>query len=385
MGNKFLHRLALSSILTLSCASFAFARADLFSDLSYEQAKLKAKEDHKLLLIDFTAKWCPPCQMMEKTTWPDESLQAWIKENTVAIQVDVDVDPKTSEILQVPSMPTILVFSPDNINKELARLKGYGEPDELLRWLKLIKDGKAGEGVEQKKSAINQNEIWQHISGARELLNSQKFAEALDDYIWLWTQLPKADETFKDIRLKMLPHEMKQLAAAYPPAKVKWIELRDAADKADNREDWIIFNAILDNTAYTLSWFDSAKIDPKKLAFIKNNSALFEPVLFANCRWNDATQYLYPDPLAKIGEYHKIAEKMKKPRPDTEVSKDFDPLPSMILLVYGAYIGANKEAEAKKIADECIRLDDTPAMHTNLEAMAKSMRAARASQSKTGK
>ena len=85
-------QLALSGLLALSCATAAFAEAAIFSQYSYDQAKQKAERDHKLLLIDFTASWCPPCKRMESSTWPDEALQAWVKENAIAIQIDVDVN-----------------------------------------------------------------------------------------------------------------------------------------------------------------------------------------------------------------------------------------------------------------------------------------------------
>ena len=370
-----------SLVLALSCAPAAFSNSEIFSQYSYAQAKQKAEQEHKPLLIDFTASWCPPCKKMESSTWTDDTLQAWIKENAIAIQIDVDDDKKTTSALKVSAMPTLVLFSGEGTS-ELGRQVGYMNASELLRWLKGAQAGKSGEELEEVKATTDHNAIWEKVTGARQLMMSQKNAEALDEYVWLWTHIENSDSTFGDIRMKMLPTEMKQLCATYPAAKAKWIELRDAADKADNRSDWIILNGILDDNARTLSWLDNAKSDGKKLDTITKNTSLLEPVLFSNCRWTDATKFLYPNPLAKIAEYHKVAEAMKKPGPDTEVSKDFDPLPSMILLVYGAYIGANKEVEAQKIADECLRLDDTPAMHTALDNMAKSMRVARAAQSK---
>lgn len=371
-------QLTLSTLLALSSATAVFAEAPIFSQYSYAQAKQKAEQDHKLLLIDFTASWCPPCKRMESSTWPDETLQAWVKENAIAIQIDVDEDKKTTSALKVSAMPTLVLFATEGSTTEVGRQVGLISPTELLRWLKEAKSGKSGEELEKAQAASDDSAIWERISGARQSMMSQKNAEALEEYLWLWNNLKNEDNTtFGELRLKMVPVEIKQLCASYPAAKTKIVELRDAAEKADNRADWIILNGILDDNARTLTWFDNAKNDPKKLETISKNSALLEPVLFSNCRWADATKYLYPEPLAKIAEYHKSAEAMKKPRPDTEVAKDFDPFPSMILLVYGAYIGANKEAEAQKIADECLRLDDTPAMHTALENMAKSMRAAR--------
>ena len=87
--------------------------------------------------------------------------------------------------------------------------------------------------------------------------------------------------------------------------------------------------------------------------------------------------------IKQINEYYKQAEAMKKPAPRTEVSKDFDPFPSMVLMLYGSYVGAGKEAQAQAIKDECLRLDDTQTMHEALDNMAQGMRQARKAAAKS--
>lgn len=374
------HHIALSSLIVMSCATRAWSHAEVFSDYSLEQAKQVAQKDSKLLLVDFTASWCPPCRKMESTTWADEAVQTWIKENAIALQVDVDKDEKTAAALNVKAMPTLVLFTPKNSAKEFGRQVGYMGSSELLQWLEGAKSGKSA--VELEKEQTAGNDVWGHISKARELGTAGKNDEALLEYIWLWTNIRSSDPNLEAVRLGLLPMEMKKLSAAHPPAKAKFQEIRDAAEKADNRHDWILLNGILDDNAQTLAWFDRVKTDPKQRETIKKNTNLIEPVLFSKCRWADAANFLYPEPLAKINEIFKRAQDMKKPRPDTEFAKDFDPFPSMILLVYGAYIGAGREDEAQKIADECLRLDDTQGMRDSLSNMAKGMRTARAAQSK---
>src|SRR5262249_42075487 len=122
------------------------------------------------------------------------------------------------------------------------------------------------------------------------------------------------------------------------------------------------------------------KVDPKQRETIIKNSSLLEPSLFANCRWADAASYLYPDPLGKINAIYNESEKLKHPGPHTEVANGFDPFPSMILLVYGAYVGAGRDADAKKIADECLRLDNSEAMRQSLDNMGKATKSAKAAQ-----
>lgn len=379
MAMKFWQRTMLSGLIILSCASTALARPKVFSEFTYEQAKQQAQKDHKFLIIDFMATWCSPCKKMEKTSWRDDAVQAWIQENAIAIQVDVDKDEKTSEAFKITGMPTVVMFSPENSTKEFSRQDGFLSASELMQWFQGAKSGKSAVQLDKELSGANQNEIWEHVSKARELQTAGKNSEALTEYVWLWNNVPKDDPNLGDMRVSLVPSEMKKLAAAYPEAKVKFAELRDAADKANNRHDWILLNGILDQNPATLAWFDKAKSDASQKDNFRKLTTLLEPILFSNMRWADAATFLYPDPMQRVAEYFKKAQDMKKPRPDTEFAKDFDPFPSMVMLLYGAYVGANREAEAQKIFDECVRLDDTQGMRDALNNMAKGMRQARAS------
>lgn len=378
MAMKLLGPVALSGLIAFSLATAAWSRAEVFSNYTVDQAKQQAQQDNKLLLIDFTATWCPPCKRMEASTWKDEAVKTWITENAIAVQVDMDVDRKAAAPFRITAIPTLVLFTPASGKNEFGRQDGYIGSSDLLRWLEGAKSGKSADSLEKEQATNNDNEIFARISKARQLGMSQQNGEALEEYIWLWNNIPKTSERFSDVRMKMVPVELKLLCGVYPEAKLKCAELRDTAEKGENRADWIVLSGVLDDSARTLAWFDKTKADPKNREFFAKNGEFLEPVLFANCRWADAANVLYPNPLAKINEYYKAAQDMMKPRADTEFAKNFDPFPPMVLLVYGAYVGAGRDAEAQKIADECIRLDSKPEMKETLDKMAKAMRQARA-------
>lgn len=111
---------------------FANAKPQVFSELSLAEAKAKAVEQDKILLVDATADWCQPCQVMERTTWVDPEVISWIKLNAIAIQVDVDRQKVEAQELRIEAMPTIILFK-DGI--ELARTEGYRDAAGLLAWL----------------------------------------------------------------------------------------------------------------------------------------------------------------------------------------------------------------------------------------------------------
>lgn len=375
---KFRRRVGLSLLFSFFIAHSAWAHAPFSSEYSVNQAKEEAQKSGKLLLIDFTASWCPPCQKMEKTTWADNAVQTWIKDNAIAIQVDVDKDEKTSSKFKISAMPTLVLFTPQSGEKEFGRQDGYLSSAELMKWLQGAKDGKSSAQIEKEMEATDSGALWEHMGKARELQSAGSSLAALEEYIWLWNNIQESDPNSGPIRIGVLPTEMKKLCDASAEAKAKVMQMREAAEKANNRHDWIILNGILGENPRTLAWFDKVKADPAQQATFQKEIKSLEGVLFSASRWADAAKYLYPDPMAKIKEYYNQAEAMKHPGPDTEVSKNFNAFPPMIILLYAAYVGAGHDAEAEKIAAECLRLDNSAEMKQTLENTSKGMLQARA-------
>jgi thioredoxin len=108
------------------------SHAAVFSRMNFDAAKSQAQENGKLLLVDFTASWCGPCQQMERTTWVDPKVAAWVSQNAVAVQVDVDQQKDVASQLHIQAMPTVIVFRGD---QEIARTVGFMKADQLLQWL----------------------------------------------------------------------------------------------------------------------------------------------------------------------------------------------------------------------------------------------------------
>src|SRR5512145_1378251 len=95
--------------LTLALFSCpAFARGEPFADLAYEPALEKAQKEKKLLLVDFTASWCGPCKKMEKDTWAAADVRAWLGENAIAIQIDIDEERVLAKRFRIEAMPTVV-------------------------------------------------------------------------------------------------------------------------------------------------------------------------------------------------------------------------------------------------------------------------------------
>ena len=98
-----------------------------------------AKKTGKPAFIDFYADWCPPCQKMDKKTFPDEKV---IAELARFVAIKADLTRRTSagqgaaREYGVQAIPTYVFI--DTAGKQTIEI-GYRSPDRFLRILEAIK------------------------------------------------------------------------------------------------------------------------------------------------------------------------------------------------------------------------------------------------------
>ncbi len=101
---------------------------------SVEAAMATAAETGRLVLLDFGAVWCPPCNLLSAEVLEDPDDAAALA-GFVLVAVDVD-DPASwtaKDRYDVGGYPTLIIARPDGA--EIDRMVGYpGEP-ETLAWL----------------------------------------------------------------------------------------------------------------------------------------------------------------------------------------------------------------------------------------------------------
>jgi thiol-disulfide isomerase/thioredoxin len=125
-------KLGLSLIATLAFITLAKAEPAWLTNL--ETAQSKAKEENKMVLIDFSGSdWCPPCQALHKRVLSSKEFEDFAKENLILVLVDFPHHKKLppdqqkanqalSDKFNIKYLPTVIVL--DGSGKKLNRQDG---------------------------------------------------------------------------------------------------------------------------------------------------------------------------------------------------------------------------------------------------------------------
>lgn len=100
----------------------------------YSAALDEAKKADKPILIDFSATWCPTCQEMKRSSWPDQRVNHLA--TTAYIPLNLDVDAASSKAATqryaIDTLPAILVVDSDG---KVLRQTSYMNAEELTKFL----------------------------------------------------------------------------------------------------------------------------------------------------------------------------------------------------------------------------------------------------------
>ena len=102
----------------------------------FETALARAKRERKLLVIDFTASWCPPCQKMLRETFPHPLVADVLGERCVLVTVDTDEHPQLAQRYSVAGLPDLRFLSPDG--EELHRQRDFQDAENFAATLKQL-------------------------------------------------------------------------------------------------------------------------------------------------------------------------------------------------------------------------------------------------------
>jgi thiol-disulfide isomerase/thioredoxin len=119
-------------------------RRDATADV--EAALRAAAAEGGVVLLDFTAVWCPPCNLLsaEVLHAPDaEEILSGVR--VVAVDVDDPASWALKDRYAVGGYPTVVAV--DGTGAEIDRFVGYEGRDETIRWIAEVSDGTVPDAV----------------------------------------------------------------------------------------------------------------------------------------------------------------------------------------------------------------------------------------------
>jgi thioredoxin-related protein len=96
-------------------------------DLTWDQLKVKAKAENKLIFVDAYATWCAPCKLMDKNVYPNDTVAQALNLQFISVKIQMDETPKDNEFVRawytdarliksqnkIDGYPSFLFFSPE--------------------------------------------------------------------------------------------------------------------------------------------------------------------------------------------------------------------------------------------------------------------------------
>jgi thiol:disulfide interchange protein len=110
-----------------------------FYRIPLEKAFDMAREQNKLLFVDFYADWCQPCKMMDKNVFTVPEVYTLFNSRFINVKLDVEDRAHGSQSAanyNVAAMPTFMVIHPDEGVK--LNIRGYRDPQSLLEQVQQV-------------------------------------------------------------------------------------------------------------------------------------------------------------------------------------------------------------------------------------------------------
>lgn len=128
-----MRKAVLFSILFLCISSSISAKIKWVYDM--QTAKAMTLSENKLIVIDFWATWCGPCNKMELEFWSTDEVKGF-ENNMIFLKVDVDTNRALAQQYGVRGIPYVVVA--DIIGNKIWDIVGYNGPNYLSKVLKNI-------------------------------------------------------------------------------------------------------------------------------------------------------------------------------------------------------------------------------------------------------
>lgn len=102
-----------------------------FRHLTFDEAIAEAKQEAKLVFIDFYTDWCGPCKMMARDVFPQKKVGDYLNAKFVCIKLNAEKEGlEQAKRFEVKAYPTFLVL--DTNEEVLLDIKGAMDADAFI-------------------------------------------------------------------------------------------------------------------------------------------------------------------------------------------------------------------------------------------------------------
>lgn len=134
-----------AGLLLLAIAGTALANSgtEFRTPASWQETTAAAKAEQKYLFLDAYTDWCGWCKVMDRNTFADSTVAAFMNANFVSVKIEMErgfgID--VAMRYRISSFPQFLVFTPDGTL--VYRMFGYRPPADFLPELRKALDPSA--------------------------------------------------------------------------------------------------------------------------------------------------------------------------------------------------------------------------------------------------
>ena len=115
-----------------------FAFSESIKWYSHDEGIATGYSEGKRIYINFHADWCVYCKKMEKKTFKNPEVIAYLNKHFISIKVDADKEKKISYKYGVRGLPDNWFLFKDGVR--IGRKRGYIKPDLFMKILKSVQE-----------------------------------------------------------------------------------------------------------------------------------------------------------------------------------------------------------------------------------------------------